>query len=108
MPRSDMTTVEGRAGLSARLSKQKTEAGDMDTSDGLGASLMRSAVYRAYHAGMHADYETAEDLVEAFEGKLASAAYLGSICSMAEDRGFWSALLNDGSKFLVEYTRQRV
>ncbi len=95
MPRSDMTTAEGRAGLSTRLSKQD-------------ASVMPSPVYRAYHAGMHADYETAEDLVAAFEGELAQREYLSGICSMAEERGFWMAFLNDGSKFLVEHTRQKV
>lgn len=62
-------------------------------------------VFRAYHAGMHADYATAEDVVVAFES-LASPASLRAMCSAARSGTCQFALLNDGSKFLVEYTRE--
>jgi len=62
-------------------------------------------VYRAYHAGMHADYANEHDVVEAFDG-LATPAALRAMCSAARTGTTQFALLNDGSKFLVEYTRE--
>lgn len=62
-------------------------------------------VFRAYHAGMHADYATAEDVVGAFEG-LASPASLRAMCSAAKTGTTQFALLDDGSKFLVEHTQE--
>lgn len=59
--------------------------------------------WRAYHAGMHADYESADDVVDAFSS-LASTASLRALCSQAERGTTQFALLDDGSKFLVEYT----
>lgn len=70
------------------------------------SALLKHRVYRAYHAGMHADYETAEDVVSAFEG-LGEPAALRALCSAAKAGTCQFALLNDGSKFLVEYTQQR-
>lgn len=69
---------------------------------------LKHRVYRAYHAGMHADYANEHDLVEAFVGDLASAASLRALCSAARTGTSQFALLNDGSKFLVEYTREAV
>lgn len=31
------------------------------------AATLKRPVYRAYHAGMHADYESADDLICAFD-----------------------------------------
>lgn len=66
---------------------------------------LKHRVYRAYHAGMHADYETASDIVEAF-ASLAKADRLFALCSAAKTGTSQFALLNDGSKFLVTYTRE--
>jgi hypothetical protein len=56
---------------------------------------------------MHADYREADDLVCAFEG-LTDAERLRAICSEARAGNFQFALLDDGSKLLVEYTQVKV
>jgi hypothetical protein len=68
--------------------------------------LLSRPVYRAYHAGMHADYECADDVVAAFDS-LGSRASLRAMCSAAKAGSFQFALLRDGSKFMVEYTQVR-
>lgn len=76
---------------------------EMATSDGLGGSKLKQRVYRVYHAGMHTDYLNEQDVVDAFDS-LAPAADLRVICSEAREHRSTINLLNDGSKFLVEFT----